>query len=386
MKKFFVFLLRTLILGAILWLLVSRWIGINIPLLRKSSPTQELLDQRIQLPKGFSVSVYADDLPGARILRMTKSGDLLLSLPHKGRIVLLKRDEDGNGKPDGRYELINGLNLPHGMDFYRSWLYIAETGSVGRIRFDDKTRLTSGEYERIITDIPSGGGHWSRTIKFSQDGFMYVSVGSNCNVCEEKNPKRAALLRYLPDGSHGEIYASGLRNTVGFDWHPITKELYGVDNGRDYLRDDFPPCELNRIEQGKFYGWPYANGNRISDPDFGQGNEQIILKSMPPAYEFNAHTAPLGITFIRGESLPSRYKNSALVALHGSWNRTEKIGYQVILLHFDKAGHISEHDFMTGFEVDGDVIGRPVDIAEDKNGNIYISDDFTGSVYRVTYQ
>lgn len=271
------------------------------------------------------------------------------------------------------------------MDIYRGWLYIAETGSVGRIRFNSKTGLTSGEYERIITDIPSGGGHWTRTIKFGQDGLMYVSVGSSCNVCEEKYPKRAAILRYLPDGSHGEIYASGLRNTVGFDWHPITNELYGVDNGRDYLGDDFPPCEFNRIEQGKFYGWPYANGNKISDPDFGQGNEQKILESMPPAYEFDAHTAPLGMTFIHGESLPLRYKNSALVALHGSWNRSKKIGYQVVLLHFDKNGHISEHDFMTGFEVGGDVIGRPVDIAEGQNGKIYISDDFTGTVYRVSY-
>ncbi|MGR9101207.1 MAG: PQQ-dependent sugar dehydrogenase, partial [Gammaproteobacteria bacterium] len=276
------------------------------------------------------------------------------------------------------------LDMPHGFDFYRGWLYIAETGAIGRIRYDAKTRNTFGRYQRIVTDLPPGGAHWSRTLRFGEDGMMYVSVGSSCNVCLEKNPKRAALLRYQPDGSGGEIFASGLRNTVGFDWRPDTGELYGTDNGRDFLGDDFPPCELNRIEEGKFYGWPYANGNKIPDPDFGRGNEENIHASRAPAHSFGAHTAPLGITFLRNPNSPKAYRNAALVALHGSWNRSEKSGYKVVSLHFDDTVKIVERDFISGFEQDGDVIGRPVDIAEGGDGELYVSDDFSGSIYRVT--
>ena len=158
-----------------------------------------------------------------------------------------------------------------------------------------------------------------------------------------------------------------------------------MDNGRDFLGDDFPPCELNRIEQGKFYGWPYANGSRVPDPDFGEGHNEKILNSLSPVHEFGAHTAPLGITFIHGQNFPADFQGAALVALHGSWNRSEKSGYKVVSLHFGDQGVVSERPFISGFELEDDVIGRPVDITEDQEGNIFISDDFTGSIYRVIY-
>jgi hypothetical protein len=191
------------------------------------------------------------------------------------------------------------------------------------------------------------------------------------------------MLRFRTDGSEGEVYATGLRNSVGFDWQPGTGDLYATDNGRDLLGDDFPPCELNRVERGGFYGWPIANDNRVADPDLGAGNEERVEHSIPPAHPFRAHNAPLGIVFLRHPSHGSTWRGAALVALHGSWNRTVKDGYKVVSLHWGKDGSIEERDFAVGFEVEGDVIGRPVDVAEASDGTIYISDDYAGAIYRV---
>lgn len=371
--------------AAILWLVAAKWIGLNVPIVGKSVPSPELLGNRIEVPDGFSIALFADDLPGARMLRMTQNGDLLVSLPRSGRIALVERDADGDGKADGRRDLVTGLNQPHGIDLHQGWLYIAETHAVGRIRFNDKERTTSGQHQRLIENLPAGGNHWSKSIRFGPDGWLYLSIGSSCNVCVEKDSRRAAILRFRDDGSQGETYATGLRNTVGIAWRPGTNDLYGVDNGRDLLGDDFPPCELNRIEQGHFYGWPYANGSNLPDPDFGEGNAEKIRNSVAPAHEFQAHVAPLGITFLRGKNLPKEYQGAALVALHGSWNRSEKIGYEVVSLHFQPDGSIEEKPFVKGFENNDDVIGRPVDIVEANDGAIYLSDDYTGSIYRVAY-
>jgi hypothetical protein len=216
------------------------------------------------------------------------------------------------------------------------------------------------------------------------DGWLYVSVGSSCNVCEERDPRRAALLRFRLDGTGQEIFASGLRNAVGFDWRPATGELYATDNGRDLLGDDFPPCELNRVTRGGFYGWPYANGDNLPDPDFGAGNEARIAGALPPVHRFRAHNAPLGIVFLRNQAAGDAYRDAALVALHGSWNRTRKDGYKVVSLHWRENGEIEERDFLVGFLRDEDVIGRPVDVAEAADGTLYVSDDYAGAIYRVT--
>ena len=385
MKRFFRDLLFFVFAGILLLFIVSKWIGINFPFGHEDSPSAGLLNSRMTLPDGFSVTVYAADLPGARMLHLTSKGDLLVSMPNSGRIMLVERDQYGMGQSIGRRSLLTGLNKPHGIEIYKEWLYVAETDAIGRVLFDQETGKIRGDFERIVTDLPGGGNHWSRTIHFGPDGLMYISIGSSCNVCEEGDARRGSIMRFRPDGSNGEIYATGLRNTVGFTWRPGTNELYGVDNGRDLLGDDFPPCELNRIEKGKFYGWPYANGSQIPDPDFGEGNAQMIRESILPAHPFGAHTAPLAITFLKNKNLPPDYYGAAIVALHGSWNRSEKTGYQLVSLHFDGNRNVTERPFLTGFEVNGDVIGRPVDVVESLDGSLFVSDDYSGTIYRISY-
>ena len=342
---------------------------------------------RLRGPAGTGVSVFADDLPNARFLRVTPGGALLVTLPRSGRVVRLEPDRDGDGRSDGRRDVLTGLNRPHGLDLHEGFLYVGETDAVGRVRFDPATGATSGAFERVVTGLPGGGNHWTRTVRFGPDGWMYVSIGSSCNVCLEEDPRRATVMRYQPDGSGGEIFASGLRNAVGFDWRPQDGKLYATDNGRDLLGDDFPPCELNLVVRGGFYGWPVANGDRVVDPDFGKGQEGRVSASIPPVHAFRAHNAPLGITFLRGEKVPASYRGAAVVPLHGSWNRTRKDGYEVVSLHWAADGTIAERDFLTGFlgSSDDDVAGRPVDAAEGPDGSVYVSDDFAGAVYRVSW-
>jgi glucose/arabinose dehydrogenase len=352
-----------------------------------AAPPGATVESRLRPPAGARLTRYAGKLPNARFLRFTPAGDLLVTLRREGKVVRLLPDRDGDGRSDGREDVLSGLDRPQGMDLHEGWLYVAETGAVARVAFDPQSGAVSGTLERVVKDIPPGGAHWTRTLRFGPDGWMYVSIGSTCNVCQEKDKHRAAIVRYREDGSGEQIFATGLRNSVGFDWRPADGQLYATDNGRDMLGDDFPPCELNRIVEGGFYGWPIANGNRVPDPDFGKGEEARIAASIPPVHGFRAHNAPLGITFVRSPSAPPAYRGAALVALHGSWNRTKKDGYKVVSLHWGADGSIAERDFLTGFlgATDDDVIGRPVDVAEGPDGAVYVSDDFAGSIYRIAW-
>jgi glucose/arabinose dehydrogenase len=339
--------------------------------------------RQLSVHEGFSVSLYAAEVPKARFLRPTPAGDLLLSQPRLGRILLLGRDADGDGRPDRQQVLVSGLDRPHGLDIGDGWLYVGESGAVGRIRFDVPSGSVAGSYERILGGLPEGGNHWSRTVRLGPDGWLYVTIGSSCNVCAEEHAWRASMLRLRPDGSGVEQYATGLRNSVGFDWAPWSGELYATDNGRDLLGDDFPPCELNRIVPGGFYGWPFVNGDGVLDPDMGAGKDALLATALSPAHSFRAHNAPLGITFLRNPALPPQYRRAALVALHGSWNRSTPDGFKVVLLRWDDAGTISESDFLTGFESGGEIIGRPVDVAEAADGSLFVSDDYAGAIYRI---
>lgn len=381
-------LLLVLGIGACSLLLPERF-AVNAPILHMMlggdgiEPDAENFGSRIRAADGFSIGIFASGISNARWLRPTSGGHLLVSQPRSGKVLLLEPDRDGDGQSDARRVLLEELDRPHGLDLYDGWLYVGEADGVGRTRFDPETGQRSGEYERVVDGLPEGGNHWTRTVRFGPDGWMYVSVGSSCNVCEDP-PRRAAMLRFRPDGSDEQIFASGLRNAVGYDWQPGTGDLYATDNGRDLLGDDFPPCELNRVVQGGFYGWPYVNGDGHADPDFGDARPDLSRRAISPAHPFAAHNAPLGFTFIRNAAAPVAYRGAALAALHGSWNRTRKDGYKVVSLHWDEAGHIEERDFVVGFETDEDVAGRPVDVAEADDGTIYISDDYAGSVYRVT--
>ena len=369
----------------VLYLLIRVFVGaVNTPISGKEFDSSAV-GNRIQVPAGFSIGIYAEKVENARLLRFTQQGDLLVANTNLNQIVLLDRDSNADGKSEGMRVLMTDLNGPNGMDFHEDWLYIAETDAIGRVKFDHDLGQIVGEYQRIVTGLPGGGNHWRKTLRFGPDNLMYVTMGSSCNVCEEEDKRRATMMRYNPDGSGEMIFAEGLRNSAGFDWSPRDGHIYATDNGRDMLGDDFPPCEFNRVEEGKHYGWPYANGQGISDPDFGAGNESIVASSVNPVFDFQPHNAPLGMEFVRGKSLPAEYHDAAIAALHGSWNRSEKDGYKVVSLHFDEQGQVSERDFIWGLLEDGDVIGRPADVTEGPDGAIYVSDDFANVVYRVAY-
>jgi glucose/arabinose dehydrogenase len=347
-------------------------------------PSEGEVGQRLHVPPEYEVALYAL-VPGARMLLATPRGDLLVSLPRAGKVLLLARDKDDDGRPDAMRDLLAGLSRPHGLALAPDgWLYVGEASSISRVRFEVAKGAVEGAPETIVTGLPDGGFHWTRNVGIGPDHLLYVTVGSSCNVCEEEDEKRAAMLRFAPDGTGYELYASGLRNAVDFGWRPGTGELYATDNGRDLLGDDSPPCELNRIVRGGDYGWPVANGERVPDPDYGAGQEARIAASIPPAFSFNPHNAPLGIAFLTHASQPVTYQGAALVALHGSWNRTTKDGYKVVALRWDERGAIRSEDFLTGFLADDEVFGRPVDVVEAPNsGTIFVSDDYGGAIYAI---
>lgn len=357
---------------------------VNFPGFTGDAMAESEVRTRLRVPEGFAVNTWASGIENARFMRFTETGDLLVSSPRQGKVFLLERDANGDGTADGRRVLLEGLNRPHGIDLHDGWLYVGETDAVLRVRFDATTGRVSGTPERIVTGLPEGGNHWTRTVGIGPDEKLYVSIGSSCNVCIEDDPRRAAIVRYELDGSDERLYATGLRNAVGFDWQPGTGDLYATDNGRDFLGDDFPPCELDRVVAGGFYGWPFANGSRVPDPDYGEGRQDLIAGSIPPVHGFAAHTAPLGMVFYDGTMFPERYRGAIFVAEHGSWNRSRKSGYQVVVVFLEEGG-AREEPFLTGLEVDEKVYGRPVDVAVGPDGALYVSDDFTGSVYRVVY-
>ena len=345
----------------------------------------EQVQGRLTVPEGYGVSLFATGIPDVRMLRVTAVGDVLVSTPRDGQVILLEADRNGDGMSDGQRVLLEGLTRPNGLELAGGYLYVAEEDGIGRIAFNPQVGAVNGSYQRIIDGLPRGGNHWKKTIRMGPDGLLYVSVGSSCNVCVENDPRRAALLRYTADGDFVDVFASGLRNSAGFDWVPGSGTLYATDNGRDLLGDDFPPCELNMIIEGGFYGWPFANGSRVPDPDFGGDQQEAIKTSLPPAYEFRAHNAPLGIVFLRHERHLPGYRGAAVVALHGSWNRTKKDGYKVVTLHPGPDGTFEEREFLTGFLVDDVAIGRPTEVAEGPDGSIYVSDDFGSAVYQIRY-
>ena len=330
---------------------------------------EALLGERIKLPPGYSFEIFARDLGTPRLMRMMPSGDLIVSGHHSGTLMLVRRDGDGDGHSDGMSILRQDMNNPHGLLLEGQVLYVAEESRVLKYDFDG---ATLGNERVILEGIPKDGSHTSRTLKRGPDGFLYVSVGSSCNACIEDHPWRAAIIRFK-EGETPEIYASGLRNTVGFDWQPATGGLYGVDNGRDNLGEDVPDDEVNLIEQGKHYGWPFLHGAQVKDPELFT-RMPAGLAVTPQAHGLGGHVAPLSLVFLRD--------GSALVGEHGSWNREKKAGYRIVRLMFDGQS-IREEVFLSGCEVNEDVICRPVDIVEAPDGSLYVSDDYAGAVYRI---
>jgi len=374
--------LLLLLLGLfIAWQALPNKYSIN-PAIKLSAPlSEQALQKQLTIHEGFKLSLYANKLNGVRTIITTDTGDLIVSQPSQGTVSLLYHDANGDNRSDGRQILLKQLNKPYGIALHKGWLYVAETDAVVRIPYDSEQRKITGDAERIIEHRFSGGGnHWSRSLKISPDQKLFISVGSTCNVCIEDSANRASILQYELDGSHEILYAQGLRNSVGFDWQPKTLQLYALDNGRDFLGDNTPPEELNNIKKGHHYGWPYEHGSGIKDPTYSQ-QKPANLQTSQPYYQLIAHSAPLSLLFIKHNPL---LKGMALVTLHGSWNRSQKSGYKVIALSMSAQQETHPIDFITGFEKAGTVIGRPVDLTEDNHGNIYLSDDYNGRIYKIS--
>lgn len=335
---------------------------------------------------------HADDLrveifakvPGARHMAFDDQGHLFVTQMRGGKVVILP-DENKDGKADKMVVILKNRDAPHGLAFTQigadTYLYVAEQSQVIRLKRIAKP-WAFGPPEVIIPDLPTGG-HFTRTIKI-KNNKLYLSVGSSCNVCLEDNPLRAAVFHFNLDGSGLVVFAEGLRNTVGMEFSPYSGELWGVNNGRDMLGDDHPREELNIIRMGEHYGWPYCYEDRVWDKDFGRKFDCSV--STVPARMFTAHMAPLGLEFYAKGNLPARLNHSLFIAFHGSRNRSDPAGYKVVRVKLDAKGKmVSDEDFITGWlTASGGKQGRPVDLELSPSGDLFLSDDYRGVVYRIT--
>lgn len=339
----------------------------------------------LQLPAGFKISIFADNVPNARSLALGDNGIVYVSTRQAGKIYAIQ-DRDGDGKADKTYTLASHLYMPNGIAYKAGALYVAQPHRI--IRFDQiEKHLTAPPKPVVIFDkLPTDKHHGWKYLRFGPDNKLYSAVGAPCNSCESKQPIYGSLFRLNPDGSEFEIIASGVRNTVGFDWQPTTQALYFSENGRDNLGDDVPPDELNHWQKkGEHFGYPYCHAGEILDPDLA-GNKQCS-QFVAPAWKFKAHNAPLGMRFYQGDQFPTAYKNQLFVAQHGSWNRSEPDGYRIALVTFKDNQPVDEQVFISGWLTKtGQVLGRPVDILELPNGSLLISDDKQGVIYQVRYR
>jgi len=338
----------------------------------------------LKAPKGFIISFFAKDLGNARDLEFSPGGTLLLSIPGSGKVVALP-DRDSNGSADENKTILSRLNKPHGIAFFEDKLFVVEETKVVRYNWDEEN--LKAEEDKKLFDLPKGGRHFTRTIAFNKDGQMFISLGSTCDVCYEKNEWIAAVITSDSDGASPRLFASGLRNAVFITTHPKTGELWGTEMGRDFLGDNKPPDEINIIKDGQNYGWPICYGKKVHDSNFDKNiyTEDPCLFTESPIYEIPAHSAPLGLAFINSPQFPSDWQGDLLVAYHGSWNRSVPTGYKVVRMNVDGNTISGEEDFMTGFISGSQANARPVDVIFDSSGNLFVSDDKAGAVYKVQY-
>jgi glucose/arabinose dehydrogenase len=338
----------------------------------------------VQLPPGFQVEIFARDLNGPRFIAFSPDGVLYVADRGNKRIVALP-DEDSDGQADSVRVFADDIESPHSLVFHENALFVGVPSGVIRLQDRDGDGI-SDEREILIDDYPTNG-HSTRTVIFLPDGRMAVSVGSSCNVCEEADPRRAAVVIYEGPQATGErIFASGLRNAVGLAIHPETGELWATNNGRDMMGDDLPPETIEIVREGEDYGWPRCHSGRIEDPDLGYPGSCEGVNS--PLVEMQAHSAPLGLAFYMEDAFPSEYQDDLFIAFHGSWNRSVPTGYKIVRLPLDDGiptGPVE--DFATGWldEETGQVSGRPVGLAVGPDGALYASDDAGGFIYRITY-
>ena len=337
----------------------------------------------ISLPPGFSISTYAENVPDARSMTISPGNILFVGSMEAGRVyAVIDRDKDF--KADEVITIAKGLTMPNGVALHDGDLYVAEVHRIIKYKDIENHLHNPGEPEIVFDNLPRGKWHGWKFIRFGPDDKLYVPIGAPCNVCEPKDPSFATITRMNADGSGFEIYARGVRNSVGFDWQPGTNELWFTDNGRDMMGDNLPPDELNHAPHaGMHFGFPYLHGKNVYDPEYGSRADNIIFTK--PACELGPHVAALGMRFYTGKMFPAEYTNQIFIAEHGSWNRTEPIGYRVSLVKLHNSTSIGYEIFAQGWLQPNSILGRPVDIEIMPDGSLLISDDYSGKIYRVTY-
>jgi glucose/arabinose dehydrogenase len=341
--------------------------------------------EKIKLPKGFKIEVYAE-VDNARSLAISPSGVVYVGNRNEDKVYAVK-DTDGDFKADKKWVIASGLNMPNGVAFKDGDLYVAEVSRILKFPGIESKLDNPGKPEVIKDDYPKEGHHGWKYIAFGPDGKLYVPVGAPCNICESKDEIYASITRINADGSGREIFAKGIRNTVGFTWHPVTKELWFTDNGRDMMSDEIPNCELNLAPKaGMHFGYPYCHEGSVKDPEFG--SKRACSEFVGPVQKLGPHVAPLGLKFYTGKMFPASYKNQLIVARHGSWNRSKKSGHDVTLVKIQNNKSAGMESFASGWLDDATqkVWGRPVDVLELPDGSLLISDDQANVVYRVSYK
>lgn len=362
--------LRTLLL-AMVWLLLAApaWAAIHL--------------DRLALPPGFEIAVYSDQVPNAREIALGAKGTVFVGSMGEGKVYALT-DSRTQGRADRVRVIASGLEMPVGVAFHDGDLYISAVSRIYRLR-DIENRLDDPPPPALVTDkLPRDRHHGWRFIAFGPDGKLYVPIGAPCNVCD-RGKAYAKLTRMNPDGSDMQDVAYGIRNTVGFDWRPGSQQLWFTDNGRDLMGDDIPSDELNRVSRiGEHFGFPYCHEGDILDPEFGRGHS--CADYTPPVLKLGAHVAALGMRFYEGAMFPPEYRGAILIAEHGSWNRSKKVGYRVMTVRLDGDRAVSYEPLVTGFMRDETAWGRPVDVQPLPDGSVLVSDDLAGALYRVTYR
>lgn len=341
--------------------------------------------EKIQLPPGFKIDIFAEGVKNARSMCLSPDGTLFVGTRSKGNVYAI-RDNNGDFKADKIYILDKGLNMPNGVAFKDGDLYVAEVNRV--LRYDDiEKNLSNPPKPKVVYDkYPTESHHGWKYIAFGPDGKLYIPVGAPCNICESKDEIFNTITRINPDGSGFEIVQRGIRNTVGFTWHPETKELWFTDNGRDWLGDNKPACELNHApKDGMHFGYPYCHQGDLADPKFG--HKYSCDKFTPPAKNLGPHVAPLGLEFYTGTQFPKEYRKQIFIAEHGSWNRSKKIGYRITMVTIENNKAVSYKPFANGWlDSDETFWGRPVDIELLPDGSMLVSDDYADAIYRISYK
>jgi glucose/arabinose dehydrogenase len=345
--------------------------------------TDDLLERNIIMPPGFSISIYADNVTNARSMALSSNNILFVGSRKAGNVYAVI-DKDGNYSAEEVITIAKGLNMPNGIAFKDGDLYVAEVHRIIKFKDIEKHLRNPGPPEIVFDALPQKKSHGWKFIKFGPDGKLYVPIGAPCNVCESDNPLFATITRMNSDGKNFEIFARGVRNSVGFDWHPETHKLWFTDNGRDMLGDNLPPDELNHAPKaGLHFGFPYLHGTDISDPEFG--TENIAIDITPPAQELGPHVASLGMEFYRGSMFPAEYANQIFIAEHGSWNRSVPIGYRISIVRLKNSKPTGYEVFAQGWLQKNRVLGRPVDIEIMGDGSLLVSDDYSNRIYRIVY-